>query len=149
MPSVSDARLRAFVGYTMKRATNAVQADLAAALAPFDLRIATFSALVLIVENPGLSQSQLAEALAVERSNLVVIVDDLERRALILRNPVPGDRRTYALTATLAGRRLCDKALVAAEAHEERLMAGLSGKDRAAIISAMELIRRAGRGEGT
>ena len=46
---VSDATLREFLGYHMKRAFNVVQADLARVLKPFELRMLTYSALVLIV----------------------------------------------------------------------------------------------------
>ena len=74
---VSDATLRSFFGYNMKRAFNTVQTDVNRALAPFGLRMVTFSALVIIVDNPGLRQSQLADVLSIERPNLVLIVDDL------------------------------------------------------------------------
>ena len=77
-----DATLRNFVGYRMKRAFNVVQADLTKTLKPFDLRMLTYTALVLIVDNPGLRQSQLADAMDIERPNLVVLIDELERRDL-------------------------------------------------------------------
>jgi DNA-binding MarR family transcriptional regulator len=66
----------------MKRTFNVVKADLARTLEPFGLRMITFTALILIVDNPDLSQTQLAGALAIERSNLVTIVDDLEKERL-------------------------------------------------------------------
>ena len=43
---VSDATLRKFVGYHMKRAFNVVQADLTETLKPFELRMLTYTALV-------------------------------------------------------------------------------------------------------
>lgn len=139
---VSDATLRSLAGYNLRRASNAVQSDLVEALAPFKLRMITFSALVLVVDNPGMRQSQLADALAIERSNLVVIVDDLEARDLVTRNPTPGDRRAYALRATLAGRRLCEKALRAVIAHETRVLRRLSGDEISTLVSALQAIRR-------
>ncbi len=143
---VSDATLRDLAGYNIRRASTAVQADLARTLAPFDLRMITYSALVLIVDNPGLRQTQLAEALAIERSNLVVVIDDLERRALIGRNPMPNDRRAYALTATLAGTRLCRKATRAVRAHEARILAPLSEEERQLLAGALRGIERAANG---
>jgi hypothetical protein len=101
--SVCDETLRSFAGYSMKRAFNVVQADLSRALEPFGLRMMTFTALILIVDNPDLSQTALAGALAMERSNLVTIIDELENSGWILRNPAPNDRRSYALHATPAG----------------------------------------------
>lgn len=137
---VSDETLRGFLGYNMKRAFNFIQADLAQVLKPHGLRMVTFSALVLIVDNPGMRQSQLADALAIERPNLVVILDELERRDLISRDRVPTDRRAHSLKATPTGQRLYDKALRDVKNHEDRAMAKIGPEDRARLIAAMRLI---------
>ena len=141
---ISDATLRGFSGYVMKRAFNAIQADVNAALAPHDLRMLTFSALSVIVDNPGLRQAQLADALSIERPNLVIVVDDLECRALISRNPAPGDRRAYALLATLKGVRLYEKALTSVQAHEARVTSRLSREERKSLLDMLSKIERGG-----
>ena len=140
-PRVVDPTLNRFMGYHMKRAFNVVQSDLGKTLKPLDLRMLTFTALSLIRDNPGLSQSQLADAMDIERPNMVVIIDELERRDLIRRDRVPTDRRAYALTITLAGRRLCDRAIAAIEAHEARVFAGLDPDTRALMIGGLSQIR--------
>ena len=141
--TVSDATLRGFVGYQMKRAFNVVQSDLSRTLKPFDLRMLTYTALVLIVDNPGLRMSQLATAMDIERPNLVLIIDALERRELITRDRVQTDRRAYALKATLAGRQLCDKAIAAVSAHEERLLRDIDDVALTSMLTAMQMIRKA------
>jgi DNA-binding MarR family transcriptional regulator len=138
--AVSDATLRQFIGYHMKRAFNVVQSDLAHTLKPFDLRMLTYTALVLIVDNPGLRQSQLADAMDVERPTLVVILDELERRELITRDRVATDRRAYALQVTLSGRHLYDRAVAAVTAHEEQLLQGLDAKSRDSLVAALKII---------
>jgi DNA-binding MarR family transcriptional regulator len=140
---VSDRALRGFVGYNMKRAFNVLQADLARTLQPFELRMVTFSALVLIVDNPGLRQAQLADALAVERPNLVVVIDQLEQRNLITRAPIPTDRRAYALKATPTGRRLCEQAVKAVAAHEARALAALDPAARTALAQTLMKVEAA------
>lgn len=137
---VTDSTLRRLMGYHMKRAFNVVQADLTKTLKPFDLRMITYSALVTIAENPGLRQSQLADAIDIERPNLVVIIDELERRDLIVRDRVPNDRRAYALKTTQLGDELFRKAFESVVAHEEQLFASFSADDRAALIAALQLI---------
>lgn len=144
-----DATLDELFGYHLKRAVNVLQLDLKATLKPFDLRMLTYTALVLIADNPGLRQSQLAEAMDVERPNMVVIIDALENRELIIRDRVPTDRRAYALHATLAGRLLCEKATIAVKAHEERLLHQLSPETRQTMIAALKLIRKIGGGATT
>ena len=88
----------------------------------------TFSALAVIVDNPGLRQIATGRGmLAIERPNLVVIIDELEgRRPDPDAKRAPDDRRAYALTVTLAGRRLFDAALASRlqPPHETRMTAG-------------------------
>lgn len=138
--SVSDKTLEQFLGYHLKRAFNIIRSDLSQTLEPFGLRMITYSALVLIVDNPGVRQSQLSTALDIERPNLVLVIDELEQRELIVRERVPTDRRAYALKATLSGKRLCQKALEADLADEAKLLAGISDEERSIVIKAMKII---------
>ena len=142
-----DENLRQFAGYSMKRAMSVIQTDVNAALTPFELRMVTFSALVVIADNPGLKQAQLADALSIERPNLVLVVDELERRDLILRDRDPADRRAYALQVTLAGRRLGDRAMAAVQDHEKRMTAGLTEDQRQALIAALRQIEENGKAD--
>ncbi len=138
---VTDRLLSGFIGYNLKRVVNTMQADLSYELVKFDLRIITFSALTMIVENPGMRQSQLAEALNIERSNLVLVIDELDSRELITRNVVAGDRRSYALKATLAGVRLSKISLAAVAVHEARLLANLSAGEKNEILQSLMKLR--------
>ncbi|WP_322866853.1 MarR family winged helix-turn-helix transcriptional regulator [Aquicoccus sp. G2-2] len=139
---VSDAVLRGFIGYHMKRAFNVLQADLHRVLKPFGLRMVTYSALALIVENPGARQGELADALAIERPNLVVLLDGLEKAGLIRRDKVPEDRRAYALMPTVKGRGVMVQATEAIRADEARLLKGLDAKTRQTVIDVMGRIEK-------
>lgn len=139
---VSDETLQRFAGYHLKRASNLVQADLKRALDPLGLRMVTFSALVLIVDNPGLRQSQLAQAMDIERPNLVVIIDELEQSNLITRDKVPTDRRAYALQVTPSGRVLYDQAVAAVEAHEAKLFAAWDSETGDAVSKALKTLQK-------
>jgi len=132
---VNDAVLRGFVGYNLRRAYLAVHEDFIASLAELGLRTLSFSTLSLIVDNPDIIQSRLAEALSMERSNLVVVIDELEERELIIRGKVASDRRAYALRPTLKGRRLRDRAVSIVAAHEERMLADFSPEDRDRLVA--------------
>ncbi|SLN21874.1 Multidrug resistance operon repressor [Roseivivax jejudonensis] len=137
---IDDAILHQFVGYHMRRAANLLQADMARTLKEIDLRMITMSVLVVVVDNPGLRQSQLADALAIERPNLVSILDELESRNLVLRTRVPTDRRAYALTPTAAGRTLAQRALALTTEHEDRVLAGITPEERSTLVSLMQRI---------
>ncbi len=129
--------LKQFIGYHLKRTTNIMLADLANTLAPYELRMLTYTALVLIVDNPGIRQYQLADAMDIERPNLVVIVDELEQRELIVRDKVPTDRRAYALQPTLAGKRLYKKATKSVKDQEQILFKAISQAEQKKIVAAL------------
>ncbi len=140
-----DDSLRVFAGYAMKRAFNAIQADLNATLQPFGLRMVTFSALAVIGAHSGLRQSALADVLAIERPNLVLIVDELERADLIVRDRATDDRRAYDLRLTLLGRRVLDKARGAVADHDARMCAGMTAQDKDTLAQTLRTIELNGR----
>lgn len=127
--SPSDALLQQFVGYNMKRAYMRIQDHMTETLAPMGLRIGTFSALAVLIDSPGISQTQLSQVLNIKRSGVVVVVDELERAGVIERKPVPGDRRAYSLMVTAAGKHLWHKAEDLVKRHEKQLMAGFTDAD--------------------
>jgi DNA-binding MarR family transcriptional regulator len=135
-----DAGLSQFIGYNLKRALSVVQADLSQVLAEFGLRAVSYSALMVIVRTPGISQSDLADALRIEKSNLVQLIDELAGRGLVTRGPVPGDRRRYALIPAEAGIELTKSATRAVKAHEDRMFAALSHTERAALIAMLRRV---------
>lgn len=128
------------VGYNMKRAYMRIYQDFSDALKELDLRQRTFSVLSLVIENPGISQSEVARTLGIERSGTVVIVDELERRDVIQRDKVPGDRRSYALRPTSAGKGLYRKAVERIQKHEDKLMAGFSDAERQSLNQLLQRI---------
>lgn len=141
----TDDTLRRFVGYDMKRAFNLIQTDVNAVLKPFGLRMVTFSALVVIRDTPGLKQSRLAQILMIERPNLVLILDDLERADLVVRERCAEDRRAFELTVTARGAQLCRQAVAAVERHDARMTAGLEGPEVQALHKALRQIELNGR----
>lgn len=138
-----DAHLLQFVGYRMKRAYLLIQDDMADTLAPYGLRTGTFSALAVVVANPGISQSKLSEVLNIKRSGVVVVVDELERAGALKRKAVKGDRRRNALTITAAGRRLWTTVEKAVRDHEAALFGGLNPDEIGQLSS---LLARVGKG---
>jgi DNA-binding MarR family transcriptional regulator len=137
---LNDSALRGFVGYNLRRAYLTVHDDLISNLAGLELRTITFSALSMIVDNPDIIQSRLAEALRMERPNLVVVIDELEQRELITKSKLKSDRRAYALRPTLKGRRMRDRALRVVAAHEDRLLSALSAEERRNLVAMLNRI---------
>ncbi|GEO80226.1 MarR family winged helix-turn-helix transcriptional regulator [Pararhodospirillum oryzae] len=135
-----EGAIRGMVGYNLKRAYMVLHTAVQAAAAPFDLRVSTISCLSVIVRNPGITPSVLAERLKIERSNLVVILDDLETRDLICRKQMKTDRRRYELTVTVRGRRLHDLAAAAIREAEAERLRGLSAEEQTLLIDLLNKI---------
>lgn len=109
-------------------------------LQPLGLRMMTFSALAIVMENPGISQTHVARTLHIERSGVVLLVDELETNGLIQRRKVKGDRRSYALYTTAAGRKLWKTAKAAVEKHEERLFRHMGREDISGLHAMLDSI---------
>lgn len=91
------------IGYMLRRAQVTAFQDFNQCFAGADIRPADYGALIVIAHNPGLIQSAVGEALGIKRSNLVPLIERLERRGLIQRQPAVDDRRAYALALTSEG----------------------------------------------
>lgn len=137
---MTDNNLRKFAGYNLKRVYLLVRADMMKAIEPLGLRTMTFSALSVVAENPNLTQSQLAQTLKIERSGVVVLVDELEKADLISRNRVEGDRRSYALHTTPAGKALLKKAEDLVQAHEDKIFCDLTNEERDTLRGLLDRI---------
>src|SRR5215212_4699723 len=91
------------IGYVLRRAQLVVFQDFFNAFAPFDISPAQFSVLTVIERNPGLTQTQVAAALGIKRTNFVGLLNELEKRVLAERRQVSGDKRSYAVYLTADG----------------------------------------------
>ncbi len=133
--------LDSLIGYNLKRAYMIVQADFRRALGDDGLTPRIFSVLSLVVETPGITQSELSRMLSIERSGLVAIVDQLENAGFLERIAVPGDRRIQALSPTDSGKTMHASVLKRVRDHEERLFAELSDEERRQIASILRKFR--------
>ena len=137
---VDEGAVRGLMGYNVKRAYIVLHSAAQQAAAAFDLRIPTFSCLSVIVRNPGITPSALAELLKIERSNLVVMVDELETRELVSRTQMKTDRRRFELKATVRGRRLHDKAAEAIAAAEAACLTALQDDEQQLLLALLNRI---------
>jgi MarR family transcriptional regulator for hemolysin len=84
-----------------------------------------------------LSQSELADRLAVEGATMVAMIDRLVKSGLVNREPSTLDRRVKRIVLTEAGALLYDKVRTEAAAFREELLANL---DRKKLLTATELL---------
>jgi DNA-binding MarR family transcriptional regulator len=89
----------------------------------------------------GLSQRELSEHLIVTKSNVVGLIDRLEKAGFVRRVAHPTDRRYNQIVLTGEGEKL--EAKIEAQYFKEvdQMMNVLSGSQKKALIQAMESIR--------
>jgi DNA-binding MarR family transcriptional regulator len=120
-PAIELGELNERLGYFARRLQVWVFQDFIRRLSAIDISPAQFSVLVVIGANPGLSQSELAATLGIERARLVRLLHRLERRGLTQRLPSSADGRRHALRLTRDGEKLLTQAKALAAEHEEAL----------------------------
>lgn len=131
-PSDIDGNLRignttGAIGYRLRRAQLSVFQKFIAFFDDLKLRPAEYSVLVLIGDNPGRKQTEIAEVLGIKRANFVTLVHGLEERGLVERQPLEHDKRANALHLTEAGRTFLDTAKARHAALEDEMVARLGG----------------------
>jgi MarR family transcriptional regulator for hemolysin len=84
-----------------------------------------------------LSQSELADRLAVEGATMVAMVDRLVKSGLVVREPSTTDRRVKRVVLTQAGNLLYDKVRAEAAAFRKELLANMEPK---ALLVATEIL---------
>ncbi len=140
----TDSDLRRLVGYNIQRAQSAVMGAVNRVLATYGLRRASYSVLSVVVQTPGLRQADVSDVLAIERPNLVQIVDDLEQAGWIARRRADADRRAYELHPTVAGRARYIEARGALTDFDGKLTASLDESAVRALIDGLNAVESAG-----
>lgn len=128
------------VGYQLRLAQIAIFKDFATTLGELDITPGLFGVLVIIEANPGLKQTELAKATHLDRSTVVSVIDNLERRALVERRAAAGDRRSNSLHLTADGKTLLKKLKRLVAEHEQRIKNNLSETEQATLIRLMRKI---------
>lgn len=91
-------------------------------------------------EAPVRTQAALAQAIGADKTRLIGVLDDLQERGLIRREPDPADRRARLLSVTPKGRRVRDAARAGIRRREEELLARLSAGDRRAFLRVLRTL---------
>ena len=128
-PSVPSTLAEPTALMLVRAAQRAAEA-LERALAPLGLKPRHYRVLVALAEAGALSQQALGRLLAIDRTTMVAIVDELERHGLAERHQVPEDRRSYRVQLTARGRTTLVRATGAAARADEALLADLDPDER-------------------
>jgi MarR family transcriptional regulator, transcriptional regulator for hemolysin len=98
--------------------------------ADLGLNLSEASLLAFVEESGPLTQTRLAQRLGLGRAATGSVIDSLEKRGLVERQPDPDDRRVWLVTVTRAGKDLVEQVNASDQVLRSELRAGISRADR-------------------
>ncbi|MFC4124624.1 MarR family winged helix-turn-helix transcriptional regulator [Nocardia rhizosphaerae] len=94
---------------------------------------------------PVYTQAALAKAIRADKTRIIPVLDDLQRRELIRREPDPADRRVNLVWLTPAGARLREATQHDIQEQEARLLADLPATDRDTFLRVLRQLSERAR----
>lgn len=129
-------RFRSWIG--VARACQLMQQAMTRALTGLDIKTPHLDILINLYRFDGISQQELAHKLLVGRSNMSMLLPQLEKRGLIERRPDGRDKRVLRLSLTRDGRHLTLRAMAIQTGLIERVLSPASAERCLQVAEAME-----------
>ena len=113
-------------------------------LAEHGISMWAYAVLTVLRTEPVRTQAALAKSIGADKTRLIPVLDELQRRGLIDRAPDPADRRVHLLNLTPAGLDLQAAAQAGIREAEERVLGRLPAADRAVFVRSLRALSEAG-----
>ena len=134
MPDVAESE-RADLGAMVMRLGRRLLAMEQPILERHGVTMWAYVVLTALRDGPARAQAALAAAINADKTRLIPVLDDLQKRGLIEREPDPADRRVRLLGLTPEGRRLQQAVQAEIRNAEEIMLSKI--KDQAAFVRAL------------
>jgi DNA-binding MarR family transcriptional regulator len=131
-------RFRSWIA--VARACQLMQQSLGRSLAELDIKTPHLDILINLYRFEGISQQELARKLLVGRSNMSMLLPQMEKRGLIERRGYEKDKRVLRLFLTEEGRSLTERAMVIQTDLIERVLSPEPIDQCMAMANSMERI---------
>jgi DNA-binding MarR family transcriptional regulator len=135
-----ETEVAEFAGQLFFRLWRVSHERTAEALATVGLTPPLFALLNVLGAREGAIQQEIGQAMGIDPSTMVSLIDQLESAGLAKRRTHPKDRRAREVSITPKGRRTLERARGLAAHAEEDVLRGLSAAERSRLLT---LLRRA------
>jgi DNA-binding MarR family transcriptional regulator len=143
-PALMFAELDGLLGYLLRRAQGAMHRDFMSAVSEFEFTQKQVATCWLIQANPGVSQVEVAAALAMDRATMMAVTDRLEDRGLVIRKRSATDRRRQELYLTPAGQSTLKKCKARITAHEKKFHELFTASELESLLEALRKFQKLG-----
>ena len=140
--SIKFGPLATWIGFNLRMAQEAAFAAFSQLSREIGENPGRFATLMLIAENPGISQSTLGHANGRDKSTMTPVLDDLVRRGLVRRTRTDEDRRSYRLVLTPAGEKTLTRLMSCARRHEQNLDRLIGPRERARFLRTLKRVQK-------
>ncbi|MCJ1960217.1 MarR family winged helix-turn-helix transcriptional regulator [Novosphingobium mangrovi (ex Hu et al. 2023)] len=127
-------------GYTLRRAANAMMAELGTLLSEVDLRVSEASILLLIDGRDTMTSSQIGTALDIRSANMAPLIGRLVTRGLVER--VPLDGKSMAIILTVEGEATLHEVRRITQTFEQDLLQRIPTEHRDHFVPALNALWR-------
>ncbi len=128
------------LAFNLRRSFNKVIDEVDAALGEFALSSHQFGVLSTIYYGRASTPSEVARLRFQNGAAITYTLDRLEQRGLLKRTRSEADKRVITLVLTDDGRELTRKCMEAVVAVQDRMLGGLTAKDRGRLFEMLRLI---------
>jgi DNA-binding MarR family transcriptional regulator len=98
--------------------------------------------LTMVTELEPMTQKALGDALRIDRTTMVALLDDLEDKGYVVRQRHPRDRRAFLVQPTDSGRAAKIRAVRILDEQQRRFLAPLNAAERTQLAALLERLHR-------
>lgn len=137
-PQATDAPhcLASHLGWLLSQAHYALASELQAAFEPLKVSSRGYEVLKAAMTGDR-TQTELAEMVGLDKTTMVVTIDDLESAGLARRRPSRRDRRARVIVVTKAGERKVAEGNEIVERIQADVLASLPARERKALLESL------------
>ena len=143
-------------GFLLNKAAHRIKESYEEHLGPLGLAGKHYGVLSVLEERGSITQHEIGKCVYVDRTTMVGIIDDLEKKGLVERKEHPTDRRSHAVYLTAKGKETLGKAHHLASSVDKQFSETLSVKEqkelrqilRKLVVAHYSSIKTGERGEG-